>query len=66
MVSSAAMLLVSIVELVIIQKRKGVGNRLKWVIGIGFIVSAILTTSTVGPVGSILFVLLEEGVCYDQ
>ena len=56
MVSSAAMLLISIVELVIIQKRKGVGNRLKWVIGIGFIVSAILTTSTVGPVGSILFV----------
>ena len=56
MVSSAAMLLVSIVELVIIQKRKGVGNRLKWVIGISFIVSAATTTSTMGAAGSIIYV----------
>ena len=54
--SSAVMLLVSIVQLVIIRRKKGVGNHLKWAVGIGFIVSAIMTTSTMGAVGSIIFV----------
>ena len=56
MVFSAAMLLVSIVELVIIQRKKGVGKHLKWIIGIGFIISAVATTSTMGAAGGIIFV----------
>ncbi len=56
MAFSAVMLLVSIAEMVIVRKRKGVGNHLKWIIGIGFIVSAVVTTSTMGAAGSIIFV----------
>ena len=56
MVFSAVMLLVSIVELVIVQREKGVGSILKWMIGIGFIVSAVTTTSTLGAVGSVIYV----------
>ena len=56
MIFSAVMLLVSIVELIIIQRKKGVGNHLKWIIGIGFIVSATTTTSTMGAAGSIIYV----------
>ena len=56
MVFSATMLLVSIVELVIIQRKKGVGKHLKWIIGIGFIISAVTTTSTMGAAGGIIFV----------
>ncbi len=56
MVFSAVMLLVSIAELVIVQRKKGVGSYLKWMIGIGFIVSAVTTTSTMGAAGSVIFV----------
>ena len=56
MVFSAVMLLISIAELVIIQRKKGVGNHLKWIIGIGFIVSAATTTSTMGAAGSVIYV----------
>lgn len=57
MLFSAVMLLVSLVELVIIRKSKGVGSHLKWIIGIGFIVSAITTTSTMGAAGSVIFII---------
>ena len=57
MTFSAAMLLVSLVEWFIIQRKKGVGNHLKWIIGLSFIVTAVTTTSTLGAVGSIIFVL---------
>ena len=56
MVYSAAMLLVSIAELVIVGKKNGVGNHLKWIIGISFILSAVAATSTLGAAGSIIFV----------
>ena len=56
MVFSAVMLLVSIVELVIIRRKKGVGEHLKWIIGIGFIITAVTTTSTMGAAGSMIFV----------
>ncbi|MBQ6565254.1 MAG: hypothetical protein IJL88_15195 [Clostridia bacterium] len=56
MAFSAALLLASLVELVIVRKKKGAGGPLKWLIGLGFIVTAALTTSTLGPVGSILYV----------
>ncbi|MBP5728123.1 MAG: hypothetical protein J6Y48_13715, partial [Clostridia bacterium] len=45
---SAGMLLVSLVELLIVQRKAGVGNHLKWIIGISFVVSAAVTTSTLG------------------
>ena len=54
--SSAAMLAVSLAELAVIRRKKGAGVRLKWVIGISYIVSAVLTTATMGAAGSILFV----------
>lgn len=56
MAYSAVMLLVSVAELVIIRRKKGVGNQLKWIIGIGFIASAVTTTSTLGAVGSVIYV----------
>ena len=56
MISSAVMLLVSIAELVIIQRKQGVGSHLKWMIGISFIVSAVLATSSLGAAGGIIFV----------
>ncbi len=56
MIFSGAMLLVSIAELVIVRKKEGAGTQLKWIIGIGFIVSAVTTTSTMGAVGSVIFV----------
>ncbi len=56
MIFSGAMLLVSIAELVIVRKKGGAGTQLKWIIGIGFIVSAVTTTSTMGAVGSVIFV----------
>lgn len=56
MVFSAVMLLISIVELVIVQRKKGTGTYLKWLIGIGFIASAIGTTASMGAVGGIIFV----------
>ena len=56
MVFSAVLLLVSIMELVIVQRKNGVGSYLKWMIGIGFIISAVTTTSTMGAAGSIIFV----------
>ena len=56
MVFSLVMLLISIVELVIVQRKKGIGTYLKWLIGIGFIASAIGTTASMGAVGSIIVV----------
>ena len=56
MIFSAVMLLVSIAELVVIRRKKGVGDHLKWIIGISFIVSAVTTTSTMGAAGSIIYV----------
>ena len=56
MAFSAVMVLVSIAELVLIRRKKGVGTHLKWVIGISFIVSAATTTSTMGAAGSIIYV----------
>ena len=56
-VFSVILLLVSIVELTVINKKEGKGDYLKWMIGISFIISAITTTSTMGVGGSILFVL---------
>ena len=53
---SAGMLVVSLVELLIVQRKDGVGNHLKWIIGIGFVVSASVTASTLGAVGSMIFV----------
>lgn len=63
---SAAMLAVSLAEMVIVQRAKGVGNHLKWIIGIGFILSAVTTSSTMGAVGSIIFafpILLSIQYC---
>ena len=56
MVFSAVMLLSAIAELVIIRRKQGVGDYLKWIIGIGFILSAVTTTSTMGAAGSVIFV----------
>ncbi len=56
MVFSGVMLLISIAELVIVQRKKGNGTWLKWCIGIGFIALAIGATASVGAVGSIIFV----------
>ena len=55
-VFSGAMLLVSVVELVIVQRKNGIGNYLKWMIGIGFIVSAVTSASTMGTTGIIIYV----------
>ena len=52
---SAVMLIVSLVELLIVQRKEGAGNHLKWIIGIGFVVSAAVTTSTLGGVGSMIY-----------
>lgn len=56
MAFSAILLIVSIIELIIIRKKEGVGSFLKWAIGLSFIVAAVTTTSTLGVGGSILFV----------
>ncbi len=53
---SAGMLLVSLVELLIVQRKDGAGNHLKWIIGISFVVSAAVTTSTLGAVGSMIYI----------
>ncbi len=53
---SGVLLLASLAELVIIRKKRGTGSHLKWIIGIGFVVSAVTTTSTLGAIGSIIFV----------
>ena len=52
---SAGMLLVSIAELLIVQRKEGAGKHLKWILGISFVVSAAITTSTLGIVGSIIY-----------
>ena len=56
MASSAALLLISVAGLIFIRRKKGAGNHTKWFIGIGFIVTAVVATSTMGAAGSILFV----------
>ena len=54
---SAGMLLVSLVELLIVQRKDGTGNHLKWVIGVSFVVSAAITTSTLGAVGCMIYII---------
>lgn len=56
-IMSSVLLLVSIVEMMIVKRKEGIGSFLKWMIGISIVVSAIVTTSTMGVGGSILFVL---------
>lgn len=56
LIFSAVMLAAAVAELVIVQRKKGTGSQLKWIIGISFVFSAVVTTSTMGPVGSIIFV----------
>ena len=53
---TAVMLLVSLAELVIVQRKGGAGNHLKWIIGSSFVVSAAVTTSTLGAVGSMIYI----------
>ena len=53
---SAGMLLASVVELLIVRRKDGVGNHLKWVIGVSFVVSAAITSSTLGVPGAIIFI----------
>ena len=53
---SAGILLASVVELLIVRQKDGVGNHLKWVIGVSFVVSAAITTSTLGAPGAIIFI----------
>ena len=53
---SAGMLLVSLVELLIVQRKEGAGNHLKWILGVSFVVSAAVTTSTLGAVGSMIYI----------
>ena len=55
-VFSVILLIASVVELMIVSKKEGRGNYLKWVIGMTFVVTAVSTTSTLGLGGSILFV----------
>ena len=52
---SAGMLLVSLAELLIVQRKEGAGKHLKWILGISFVASAAITTSTLGIVGSIIY-----------
>ena len=52
---SGGMVLVSLAELLIVQRKEGAGKHLKWIIGISFVVSAAVTTSTLGIVGSIIY-----------
>ena len=54
---ATGMLLVSLVELLIVQRKDGVGNHLKWIIGISFVVSAAITTSTLGAVGCMIYMI---------
>ena len=54
---SIVLLIASIIELIVVKRRDGVGNMLKWMLGISFILSAIATTSTMGVGGSVLLVL---------
>ena len=56
-VFSFVLLIVSIIELIVVKRRDGVGNLLKWMIGISFVLSAIATTSTMGVGGSVLLIL---------
>lgn len=56
-VISAIFLFVSIIEMAIVNRKDGIGNFLKWMIGVSFILAAITTTATLGVGGSILFVL---------
>ena len=56
-VFSFVLLIVSIIELIVVKRRDGVGNMLKWMIGISFVISAIATTSTMGVGGSVLLIL---------
>ena len=63
---SGAMLLVSIVELLIVQRKGGVGIHLKWILGISFVVYAAVITSSLGTVGCVLYVfplLLSVSYC---
>ena len=63
---SAAMLLVSVVELLIIQRKDGVGDHLKWILGISFVVYAAIITSSLGTVGCCLYIfplLLSVSYC---
>lgn len=53
---SAGMVLVSLAELVIVRRKDGNGNHLKWVLAVSFVASAAITTSTLGTVGSMIFV----------
>ena len=66
LVLSVVMLLVSIIEMTIINRKEGVGNYLKWMTGISLVLSAVFTTSTMGVGGSILFavsILLSVQYC---
>ena len=56
MIFSGVMLAAALAELVFVQRKKGVGSQLKWILGVSFIVSAVTATSTLGTVGSIIFV----------
>lgn len=56
MAFSGGMLAASAVLLAVVKQRHGAGGRLKWILGGGFILAAVMTTSTLGAVGSILFV----------
>lgn len=55
-VFSIVLLIISIVELIVTKRKNGVGSALKWIIGISFVISAIVTTSTMGVGGSVLLV----------
>ena len=57
MIFSVTLLLVSIVELAVIKRKEGSGDSLKWMLGVSFVISAVVTTSTLGLSGSILFIL---------
>lgn len=56
-VFSVMLLIISIVELIFTKRSNGVGDVLKWIIGISFVLSAIATTSTMGVAGSVLLIL---------
>jgi len=53
---SAGMVPVSLAELFIVRRKDGTGKYLKWVLGVSFVASAAITTSTIGAVGGIIFV----------
>ena len=56
LVISVVLLCVSLAELAIVNRKDGVGNSLKWIIGVSFLFTAVTATSTMGISGCILFV----------